>query len=41
MHIHYNELYSHTLAEDPDSNEINNLGRPFLGHYCFILYLSD
>ena len=25
----------------PDSNEIYNLGRPFLGLYCFILHLSD
>ena len=24
-----------------DSNEICNLGRPFLGHYGFILNLSD
>ena len=25
----------------PDSNEIYNLGRAFLGHYSFILHLSD
>ena len=40
---------SHALTEAPISlvlllhysNEINNLGRPLLGHYCFILNLSD
>ena len=25
----------------PDSNEIYKLARPFLGHFCFILNMSD
>ena len=33
--------YSNAVAKDPDSNEFNNLGRPFLGYYCFIPHLSD
>ena len=41
MHIHYNDLYNHALALNPDINKINNLCRPFLGYYCFILNLSD
>ena len=32
MHIHYNYLYGHSLAEEPPTvgHEINNYGRPFL-----------
>ena len=33
--------YSNAVAKDPDSNESHILSRPFLGHYCFILHLSD
>ena len=37
------DLYGHALHKTPSpvSNEIYNLGRPFLGHNCFILTLSD
>ena len=43
MHIHYNDLHSQALTEDPEaySNEIYNLGSPFLDRYLFILNLSD
>ena len=35
------DLYSHALALDPDSNEINHLCIPFLSHHCFIINLYD
>ena len=34
------DLYGHTLAQEPLSPEIDNLGRPFLGHHYYILSLS-
>ena len=39
IHIHYNNLYGHTLTSKPLSRglEINHFGRAFLGHHYFIL----
>ena len=44
MHIHHIDLSSHALAYKtpiPENNQINNLGRHFLEHNCFILNFSD
>ena len=42
MHSLY-DLYGHALAQEPlpRGHEINNFGRPFLGHHYYILGLSD
>ena len=34
-------MYSDRVEDSLESNEINNLDRPFLVHNCFILNLSD
>ena len=37
------DLHGHTLAQEPQprGHEIYNFGRPFVGHYCYILSLSN
>ena len=43
MHFHYNDLYGHTLAQEPLTwgLEIYNFGKPFRGHHYYILSFSD
>ena len=43
IHIHFHNLYGHTLAQEPllRGHEIYNFGRPFLAHHYYILVLSD
>ena len=39
MHFHYLDVQHKNPC--PEGHEINNFGRPFLGHHQFIFSLSD
>ena len=40
MHFYY-DLYGHALAQEPlpGGHEINNFGRPFLGHHYYTQFV--
>ena len=42
MHIHYNDLYGHTLEQEPlaRGHEIYNFVKPFVSHQYYALSLS-